>query len=54
MAYVVRIVRQRRGTTTRGWQARAYTFNPRYLSRFFNAANAQATRRAKSGTAELF
>ena len=37
MAYLVRIVRQRRGSTTRGWQARAYIRAPRYVSRFFSA-----------------
>lgn len=38
MAYLVRIQRQRAQSTTRGWQVRAYWDNPRYVSRFFDAA----------------
>ena len=48
MAYLVRIVRERAGTTTRGWQARAYTFAPRYVSRFFNAAGHGGMRGAQA------
>ncbi|MEY5100125.1 MAG: hypothetical protein RJA36_2844 [Pseudomonadota bacterium] len=53
MAYLVRIERERAGTTTRGWQARAYIKAPRYVSQFFSAAEhggmrgAQAAARAK-------
>ena len=39
MAYLVRIQRQRSGSTTRGWQVRAYWDNPRYVSRYFSAAD---------------
>ncbi|MBL8361708.1 MAG: hypothetical protein JNN18_14535 [Rubrivivax sp.] len=39
MSYLVRIQRQRAGSTTRGWQVRAYWAAPRYVSRFFNAAD---------------
>lgn len=39
MAYLVRIQRQRAQSTTRGWQVRVYWDNPRYVSRFFAAAD---------------
>jgi len=48
MAYLVRIVRQRRGSTTRGWQARAYIHAPRYVSQFFSAANHGGMRGAEA------
>ena len=48
MAYLVRIQRQRAQSTTRGWQVRAYWDNPRYVSRFFSAADHGGMRGAKA------
>ena len=47
MAYLVRIQRQRAQSTTRGWQVRAYTVNPLYVSRFFSAADHGGMRGAR-------
>lgn len=47
MAYLVRIQRQRAQSTTRGWQVRAYWDNPRYVSRFFSAADHGGMRGAR-------
>lgn len=48
MAYLVRIQRQRAQSTTRGWQVRAYWDNPRYVSRFFDAAHHGGMRGARA------
>ena len=48
MAYLVRIHRQRAGSTTRGWQVRCYTVAPRYVSRFFSASQHGGMRGARA------
>lgn len=52
MAYLVRIQRQRAQSTTRGWQVRAYWDNPRYVSRFFSAADHGGMRGARASALE--
>ena len=47
MAYLVRIQRQRANSTTRGCQVRAYWAAPRYVSRFFAAADHGGMARAR-------